>query len=72
MDLVLPYNAIANMAPDDFDASSTAQAHHDAVVFIIGNSATSELEGLAVMRAYLDNIYNRLPPRLVVDAGYGS
>lgn len=57
LDLVSSYYPLTNTAPNDFAATTTAKAHHQAVLTRLGDAETSERAALAVLRAYLDHIH---------------
>lgn len=57
VNVAMSYATLTSSNPNDFIATTTARAHHNVVLRRLSDPATTELEALAVLRAYLDQVH---------------
>ncbi|GMK58886.1 hypothetical protein CspeluHIS016_0603280 [Cutaneotrichosporon spelunceum] len=57
VDVAMSYATLASANPRDFVATTTAQAHHNVVLRRLSDPSTTELEALAILRGYIDQVH---------------
>ncbi|BEI83633.1 hypothetical protein CcaverHIS002_0402370 [Cutaneotrichosporon cavernicola] len=58
VDVAMSYATLASANPRDFVATTTAQAHHNVVLRRLSDPSTTELEALAILRGYIDQVHS--------------
>jgi hypothetical protein len=58
VDVAMSYASLTSANPRDFVATTTAQAHHNVVLRRLSDPSTTELEALAILRGYIDQVHS--------------
>ncbi|CAK9787313.1 hypothetical protein CC85DRAFT_301220 [Cutaneotrichosporon oleaginosum] len=58
VDVAMSYASLTSANPRDFTATTTAQAHHNVVLRRLSDPSTTELEALAILRGYIDQVHS--------------
>lgn len=74
VDVAMTYATLTSANPGDFVATTTARAHHTVVVRRLSDPQTTELEALAILRGYIDQVHSssRGPPKRSHSRDFGG